>query len=88
MTHSYKYTTTIFVAVTINNNNTLHIGIGNCCSELNKRAELEELLYSQKLDILLGTDSNLDDSIFDSEVFPANHSTYSFRIFAISTGKE
>ena len=66
----------ILKTVTINNNNTLRIGITNCCGVLNKQAELEGSLYSQKLDILLGTESHLDDSIFDSEVFPANYSIY------------
>ena len=66
----------ILKTVTINNNNTLRIGIANCCGVLNKQAELEGSLYSQKLDILLGTESHLDDSIFDSEVFPTNYSIY------------
>jgi len=34
------------------------------------------LLHSQKLDVRLGFESHLDDSMYDSEIFPPNVSAY------------
>jgi len=44
--------------------------IANFCSAYNKEAELDAFLSSNDIDILLGTESHLDDSIFNSEIFP------------------
>ena len=54
----------------------MHIGIANCCGATNKQVEIEDLLSSHKLDVLLGTESHLDDSVFDSEVLPSTYSVY------------
>ena len=43
---------------------------------INEQVEIEDLLCSQELDVLLGTESHLDDNIFNSEIFPSNFSVY------------
>ena len=37
---------------------------------------MEDLLYSQKLDVFLGTESHLEVSVLDSEIFPPNFLIY------------
>ena len=49
--------------------------IANFCSVYNKEAELVALSYND-IDILLGTESHLDTSIFNSEIFPDFYNIY------------
>jgi len=56
--------------------NDLHIGVVNCCAIINKHLEIQDLLLSQNMDILLCTETHLEDSISDSEVFLPNYSIY------------
>ena len=53
-----------------------YIGIVNCCGIVNKHLEIQDLLLSQNIDILLCTETHLEDSISDSEVFLPNYSVY------------
>jgi len=52
------------------------IGIVNCCGIVNKYLEIQDLLLSQNIDILLCAETHLEDSISDSEVFLPNYSVY------------
>ena len=54
----------------------MKLALINCRSVVNKQSELDALLYLQNLDILLGTESYLDDTIMSSEVFPSRYTTY------------
>ena len=45
--------------------------IANFCSVYNKEAELDAFSSYNDVDILLGTESHLDTSIFNSEIFLA-----------------
>ena len=61
-------------------NNLVHdhfqLAIINCRSIVNKQDELQALIISEEIDLILGTEYHLDDSITNSEVFPANFSVY------------
>ena len=48
------------------------LAIANYCSVRNKQAELELFLDNQDNHLLIGTELHLNDTIFDSEVFPRN----------------
>ena len=48
----------------------------NCCSIVNKYAGLQALITSEENDLILATESHLDYSITNSEVFPTNVSVY------------
>lgn len=48
----------------------------NCRSVKNKVEELSGLIKSVQADVILGTESWLDDSISDHEVFPSNFNVY------------
>ena len=50
--------------------------IVNCCSITNKKLELETLISIHNIDILIGTESHLDDSILNSEIFLPSFSVY------------
>ena len=52
------------------------LAIANFCSVRNKQAELELFLDNQDIHLLIGTESHLNDTIFDSEVFPRNYSVF------------
>ena len=54
----------------------LSLVIINCCSITNKKLELETLLSLYNIDILIGTESHLDNSIFNSEIFPSGYSIF------------
>ena len=54
----------------------LNLAIANCCSITNKQVELEQFLISHQVDIFLGTESHLDSSIFNAEVFPNHYNVY------------
>ena len=54
----------------------LKLAIVNFCSITNKRPHLEALLVSNNIDILVGTESHLDESYLNSEIFPRNYNTY------------
>jgi len=47
--------------------------IANCCSINNKIADLEALLHLHNVDLFIGTESHLDGTILDSEIFPKNY---------------
>jgi len=50
--------------------------IANFCSVYNKEAELDAFLSYNDVDILLGTESHLDTSVFNSEIFPDFYNIY------------
>jgi len=50
--------------------------IANFCSVYNKEAELDAFLSYNDIDILLGTASHLDTSIFNCERFPNIYNIY------------
>ena len=52
------------------------LAIANFCSVRNKQSELELFLDNQDIHLLIGTESHLNDTIFDSEVFPRNYSVF------------
>ena len=54
----------------------LSLLIVNCCSITNKKLKLETLISLHNIDILIGTESHLDDSILNSEIFPPGFSVY------------
>ena len=54
----------------------LKLAVVNFCSVTNKRPHLEVFLVSNNVDILIGTESHLDESYLNSEIFPRNYSTY------------
>jgi len=54
----------------------LNLAIINCRSVCNKQAELNVFLALQNIDIFIGTESHLDNSILNSEVFPNTYNTY------------
>ena len=49
----------------------MKLAIINCRSIANKYAELEALLDIQNLDLIIGTESHLDETVMSSEVFPS-----------------
>jgi len=50
--------------------------IANFCSVYNKEAELDAFLSYNDVNILLGTESHLDTSVFNSEIFPDFYNVY------------
>ena len=54
----------------------LNLAIANCCSITNKQVELKQFLISHQVDIFLGTESHLDSSILNAEVFPNHYNVY------------
>ena len=50
--------------------------IANFCSVYNKSAELEAFLLTNDIDILLGSESHLDNSILRSEIFPDSYNVF------------
>ena len=62
-----------------NSNNVLSdlkLSIVNFCSVTNKQTQLEVFLVTYAIDIIIGTESHLNESILNSEVFPNNYQTY------------
>ena len=53
-----------------------HLAIINFCGFTNKQAELEAFLDSHNVDFLLGTESHLDESLPNSEIFPSHYHVY------------
>ena len=51
----------------------MKLAIINCRSIVNKCTELEALLHVQNLDLLIGTESYLDETVLSSEVFPSQY---------------
>jgi len=68
----------IFSVSTSNSGNGFkpRFAIANFCSVVNKQAELEVFLESNKINLMIGTKLHLDDSIYSSEIFPRNYSVY------------
>ena len=54
----------------------LNLAIANSCSITNKQVELEQFLISHQVDIFLGTESHLDSSVLNAEVFPNHYNVY------------
>ena len=54
----------------------LKLAIVNYCSITNKHPHLEAFLVSNNIDILVGTESHLDELYLNSEIFPRNYNTY------------
>ena len=54
----------------------MKLSIVNFCSVTNKQTQLEAFLFSNDIDILVGTESHLDDTISNSEILPNNFCTY------------
>ena len=54
----------------------MKLSIVNFCSVTNKRTQLEVFLVTYAIDIIIGTESHLNESILNSEVFPNNYQTY------------
>ena len=54
----------------------MKLAIINCRSIVNKCAELETLLHVHNLDLLIGTESFLDETIISSEIFPSHFTVY------------
>ena len=52
------------------------LAIVNFCSVTNKQAELEAFLTVNNIQFLLGTESHLDESITNSEIFPSHYYVY------------
>ena len=50
--------------------------IANFCSVYNKQAELEAFLSTHNIDILLGSESHLENTILNSEIFPNSYNIY------------
>jgi len=54
----------------------LKLSIVNFCSITNKQTQLEAFLFNNDIDILIGTESHLDENISSSEIIPNNFHTY------------
>ena len=54
----------------------MKLAIINCRSIVNKCTELEALLHVQNVDLLIGTESYLDETVLSSEVFPSQYTVY------------
>ena len=67
-----RFLTKIIIHKVIN----LNLAIANCCSIANKQVELEQFLISHQVDIFLGTESHLDSSVLNAEVFPNHYNVY------------
>ena len=55
----------------------MKLTIINCYSIANKYIKLEALLYIQNLDLLVGTESHLDETVTSSEIFSSKYTIYS-----------
>ena len=73
----YKNSTNANIPDLENENCTIqHLAIINFCGITSKQAELEAFLDLHNLDLLLGTESHLDESITNSEIFPSHYHVY------------
>ena len=54
----------------------MKLAIINCHSIVNKCTELEALLHIQNLNLRIGTESYLDETVTSSEVFPSQYTAY------------
>ena len=56
----------------------LHLSllVSNFRSVKNKQAELQAFLATHNLHIIIGTESHLEDSISNSEIFPSHYQVY------------
>ena len=50
----------------------LSLSVANSHSVKNKQAELQAFLVTHNLNIIIGTESHLDDSISGTEIFPSH----------------
>jgi len=54
----------------------LKLSTANFCSIVNKRVQLEAFIVTNNTDIIIGTESHLNDAIRNPEIFPNNFQTY------------
>lgn len=54
----------------------IRLAIINFCAVTNKQPELASFLYLRDIDVLCGTESHLDDTFSNSEIFPQNFNVY------------
>ena len=54
----------------------LKLSIVNFCSVVNKQVQLETFIANNDIDIIIGTESHLNETILNSEIFPNNFQTY------------
>jgi len=59
-----------------NNISSFSVSVANFHSVKNKQAELQTFLVTHNLNIIVGTESHLDGSIVNSEIFPSHYQVY------------
>jgi len=59
-----------------NKNSSFNLSVINFRSIKNKQAELQAFLVTHNVNIIIGTESHLDDSITNSEIFPNHYQVY------------
>ena len=50
----------------------LKLSIANFCSVVNKQVQLETFITNNDIDIIIGTESHLNETILSFEIFPNN----------------
>ena len=53
-----------------------HLAIINFCGITKEKAELEAFLDSRSIDLLLGIEYHLDESLTNTEIFPTHYHVY------------
>ena len=66
----------IIIIIIIITHALIDLAVVNCCSITNKQVELEQFLTSHQVDIFLGTESHLDNSMFNAEIFLKHYNVY------------
>ena len=59
-----------------NSASSLSLAVVNFRSIKNKQAELQAFLVAYNVNIIIGTESHLDGSILNSEIFPSHYQAY------------
>ena len=54
----------------------LSLAVVNFRSIKNKQAELQTFLVAYNVNIIIGTESHLDDSLLNSEIYPSHYQVY------------
>ena len=54
----------------------LSLAVVNFHSIKNKQAELQAFLVAYNVNIIIGTESHLDGSVLNSEIFPSHYQVY------------
>ena len=60
----------------IPNKDEINLAIANFCAVTNKQSELMTFVNLHDIDILCGTESHLDETILNSEIFPQNFNIF------------